>query len=316
MPANLTPDYHRAEASFRQARSTEDKIVALEEMLRAVPKHKGTEGLQGDLKARLAKLRRQPMTKAARASFSHMVDKEGAGQIALVGPPNSGKSSLVAALTHATPEVAAYPYTTREPTPGMMRFEDVGIQLVDLPPLNDEHVEPWVFDIVRRADAAWIVVNVEDGLDGLDTCRRLLEQKAIRLSAPGGAGKPALVVATGMDRADGPDDLAILSELIDWGLPVLAVSTVTREGVDALARATFAALDAIRVYTKEPGQTADRQAPYTLPRGATVLDLATRIHNQLAATMHFARVWGRGVFDGQTVGGDHVLEDGDVVEIH
>ena len=316
MPANLTPDYHRAEERFRAAKTNEDKVAALEEMLRVVPKHKGTDGLQADLEARLAKLRKQPMSKAARASFSHVVEKEGAGQVALVGPPNSGKSSLVAALTHATPEIAEYPFTTREPVPGMMPFEDVHVQLVDLPPLNLEHVEPWVWDIVRRADAVWIVVNVEDGLDGFALCRRLLEEKAIRLSPPGGGEKPALVVATGLDRDDGPDDLEILRELMEPGWPLVGVSPVTRLGLDGLARRTFETLDVIRVYTKQPGKPADKAAPFTLPRGATVADLAARIHNDLASTMHFARVWGPSVFDGQTVQREHVLAEGDVVEIH
>ncbi|HEX6849804.1 MAG TPA: GTPase [Candidatus Polarisedimenticolaceae bacterium] len=316
MPANLTPDYHRAEEHFRSAKTNEEKVLALEEMLRVVPKHKGTDGLQADLKARLAKLRKQPMSKAARASFSHVVEKEGAGQVALLGPPNSGKSSLVAALTHATPEIAEYPFTTREPVPGMMPFEDVRIQLVDLPPLNDDHVEPWVWDIARRADAVWLVVNVEDGLDGFLHSRERLDEKAIRTTPPGGGGKPALVVATGLDRGDGPDDLEILRELMDPAWPLYGVSTVTRAGLDVLAKRTFEALDVIRVYTKQPGKPADKASPFTLPRGATVADLATRIHNDLAAAMHFARVWGPSVFDGQTVHGEHVLLEGDVVEIH
>ena len=316
MPANLTPDYHRAEERFRAAKSNEDKVAALEEMLRVVPKHKGTDGLQADLKARLAKLRRQPMSKAARAAFSHVVEKEGAGQVALAGPPNSGKSSLVAALTHAAPEIAEYPFTTREPVPGMMPFEDVHVQLVDLPPLNVEHVEPWVWDIARRADAIWIVVNVEDGLDGFEISRRLLEEKAIRLAPPGGADKPALVVVTGLDRDDGPEDFEILRELMDPRWPLLPVSSITRAGLELLAQRTFEALRVIRVYTKQPGHPPDKAAPFTLPLGSTVADLAARIHNDLAVTMHFARIWGPSVFDGQTVPREHVLEEGDVIEIH
>lgn len=316
MPANLTPDYHRAEEHFRTAKTNEEKVLALEEMLRVVPKHKGTDGLQADLKARLAKLRKQPMSKAARASFSHVVEKEGAGQVALIGPPNSGKSSLVAALTHATPEIAEYPFTTREPVPGMMPFEDVRIQLVDLPPLNEDHVEPWVWDITRRADAVWLVVNVEDGLDGFLHSREMLDEKAIRTTPPGGGGKPCLVVATGLDRDDGPGDLEILRELMDPAWPLYGVSAPTKAGLDLLARRTFEALDVVRVYTKQPGKPADKGSPFTLPRGSTVQDLAARIHHDLAAAMHFARVWGPSVFDGQTVHGEHVLAEGDVVEIH
>src|SRR5512134_1728675 len=174
MPANLTPEYKRAEERFRAAKTPQDKLAALEEMLRVIPKHKGTDGLQGDLKARIAKLRKLPAKTAGKASFTHMVPREGAGQVVLVGPPNSGKSSLVAALTRATPEVADYPFTTREATPGMMPFENVAFQLVDLPPLSSVHVEPWLFDLVRHADLAWVVLDGRDPLDAFEDVQGLL----------------------------------------------------------------------------------------------------------------------------------------------
>jgi small GTP-binding protein len=312
MPANLTPDYHRAEDLFRQAKTLEDKIDALEEMLRVVPKHKGTDGLQADIKARIAKLRKQPVSKAGKAVHSHLIPREGAGQVALVGPPNTGKSSLVAALTHAKPAIAEYPFTTREATPGMMRFEDIAFQLVDLPPLNEEHVEPWVFDMARRADLLWIVVTVENAVDGLEQTRRILQAKGIDIEAV----KRALVVATGIDREGAEEDVAIVDELLEHRWPLTPVSVVTHRGIDELARRTFAALDIVRVYTKQPGKPADRAAPFTLPRGATVGDLAARVHKDLAASMKHARVWGPSAFDGQVVHADHALVEGDVVEIH
>lgn len=312
MPANVHPDYHRAEERFRQAKTPEDKIEALEEMLRVVPKHKGTDGLQADLKARLAKLRKQPPSKAGKAAHPYLVPREGAGQIALVGPPNSGKSSLVALLTHAKPEVAEYPFTTREPTPGMMAFEDVSFQLIDLPPLNDEHVEPWVYDIVRRADLLWIVVAVENAVDGIELTRRLLAAKSIDAGEDG----RALVVATGLDREGGEEDLEIVDELVEHRWPLVGVSVTTGRGIDELARRTFDALDIVRVYTKQPGKPADRSAPFTVPRGSTVGDLAALVHKDLAASMKHARIWGPSAFDGQVVHADHVLVEGDVVEIH
>lgn len=318
MPANLTPDYHRAEERLRQAKTVEAKIEALEEMLRVVPKHKGTDGLQADLKARIAKLRKQPPSKAGRATHSYLVAREGAGQIALVGPPNTGKSTLVAGLTHATPEVAEYPFTTREPTPGMMPFEDVAFQLVDLPPLVEEHVEPWVYDIVRRADLLWIVVAVENAVDEVETTERLLADKAIHLE-PGEDGrtaKRAIVVATGIDREGGADDLEIVDELLEDRFPLVGVSAIARRGIEALGRKTFRALDIMRVYTKQPGKPPDRRAPFTLPTGSTVGDLAARVHKDLAASMKHARIWGPSAFDGQSVHADHVLVEGDVVEIH
>jgi hypothetical protein len=325
MPANLTPAYLQAEARFRAAVTTEEKVAALEEMLRVLPKHKGTDKLHADLRSRLSKLRREPHHGPAKG-HSHRVPREGAGQVALVGCPNAGKSSLVAALTHATPEVAPYPLTTRDATPGMMPYEDVAFQLVDLPPLCREHVEPWVYDLVRAADLIWLVVSVADALDGLDTALALLATRGIEPcpaggalpapSRPGWVVKPALLVVTGMDRAGAHGDLEALRELLEIPWPMVPVSSVTRVGFDELARRTFGALGVMRIYTKEPGKEPDRARPFTLPVGSTVADLARTIHHDMAATMKYARVWGRSAFAGQSVGEAHVLADGDVVEIH
>jgi len=325
MPANLTPAYKQAEARFREAVTTEEKIAALEEMLRVLPKHKGTDKLHADLRSRLSRLRREPRKGPARG-HGHRIPREGAGQVALVGCPNAGKSSLVAALTHATPTVAPYPLTTRDATPGMMPFEDIAFQLLDLPPLCQEHVEPWVYDLVRAADLLWLVVPVTDALEGLDVGLDLLATHGIEpypaggtrpaASRPGWAVIPALLVVTGMDRPGAPGDLEVLRELLSIPWPVVPVSSVTRAGLDELARHTFVALRVMRIYTKEPGKDADRARPFTLPVGSTVADLARTIHNDIAATLKFARVWGTSAFDGQPVGEAHVLVEGDVVEIH
>lgn len=322
MPANLSPDYHAAEARYRAATTVEERIAAIEEMLRVIPKHKGTEKLQGDLKSRLSKLRQKPPGKGGPKAHSHHIPPEGAGQIVLVGPPNSGKSSLVRRLTHAEPEVAEYPFTTREATPGMMAFLDVQFQLIDLPPLSDEHVEPWVFDLARASDLAWIVVDVANSLDGIALVRRILGDKRIDLLPPGeaakgqGVTKPALVVVTGRDRPEAMEDLEILRSLLEEPWPLHPVSSVDGSGLETLGRATFDALGIMRVYTKQPGKPPDTQSPFTLPIGATVGDLAERIHKDILATMKFARIWGPSVHDGQTVHRDHVLVEGDVVEIH
>jgi ribosome-interacting GTPase 1 len=194
----------------------------------------------------------------------------------------------------------------------MMRFEDIAFQLIDLPPLNEEHVEPWVFDIVRRADLLWIVVTVENAVDGLELTRRILAAKGIDIEAV----KRALVVTTGIDREGGEEDVAIVDELLDHRWPLTPVSVVTQRGIEELGRRTFTALGIVRAYTKQPGKPADHAAPFTLPRGATVGDLAARVHQDLAASMKHARIWGPSAFDGQVVHADHVLVEGDVVEIH
>lgn len=326
MTTNAGPEYREAEARFRAAVTPQEKLAALEEMLRLVPKHKGTEKLCADLKSRISKLKQEPRSKGGAKGTSHKIVREGAGQVVLLGPPNSGKSTLVAALTHARPEVAPYPMTTLKATPGMMPFEDVAFQLVDLPPLCREHVEPWVYDVVRGADLAWLVLSLEDALTGLDDTLEILRGKAIGLlprerpereaRRPGWIYLPTLMVVTGMDLPGAAEDLGVLDELTEGAWPRVPVSAPQRAGIDELARATFQALDIIRVYSKEPGKDADLERPFTLPRGATVTDLAARIHKDIAAQLKHARVWGPSAHDGQSVKGGHVLMEGDVVEIH
>lgn len=325
MPANLTPEYKAAEARFRAALTREEKLAALEDMLRVLPKHKGTDKLQADLRARISKLKRQPAKKGAHAA-SHRIPREGAGQVALVGAPNAGKSSLVGLLTHADPEVAEYPLTTREATPGMMPYQDIGFQLLDLPPLNDEHVEPWVYDLIRAADLVWVVLSITRPLEGFEVVERLLASRALGLvpvtaagpaePRPGWTYLRAFMVVTGMDLPGARDDLAVLDELLGASWPKLGVSAVTGAGCDTLGRVTFDALGIIRVYTKEPGRDADRDRPFTLPHGATVGDLARTIHQDFAETFKFARVWGASALDGQRVAANHELAEGDIVELH
>lgn len=326
MPANLTPIYKQAEARFKASVTREEKIAGLEEMLRTIPKHKGTEHLQADLRSRLSKLKQEPKKKGSTKGPSHKILKEGAGQVALVGTPNAGKSSLVARLTNAQPEVAPYPLTTLKALPGMMPFKDIGFQLIDLPPVCHEHVEPWVYDLIRGVDLVWLVISVKAPLLGLELVEELLEKRAIGLypagsplpesSRPGWSYKRTILVVTGMDLPDAEGDLEALEELVDLPWPKVPVSTTTGGGMAALGPTTFEALDIIRVYSKEPRKEADLVQPFTLPRGSTVEDLAKSIHKEIAQGIRFARVWGPSVFDGQSVSEHHVLEEGDVVEIH
>lgn len=326
MPANLPPTYHEAEERLRASVTAEEKVAALEEMLRLVPKHKGTEKIQADIKSRISKLKRQPKKKVRSHGPSHHIPSEGAGQVVLVGPPNSGKSSLVTRLTHASPTVADYPLTTREATPGMMPFQDVAIQIVDLPPLNEDYVEHWVYDSIRTADLVWLVLSAESALEGVELVERLLADKAIALSPtgageseaarPGWCSKKTLMVLTGLDRPYAPEDVELLEDLLEVPWARIAVSTITGEGLEELAGETFRALAVMRVYSKQPGRPADLERPFTLTLGSTVGDLARAIHQDLSEGFRFARVWGPSAHDGQKVQQGHVLEEGDVVEIH
>lgn len=319
MPANLTPQYIKAEKEFKAAKTVEEKIACMENMLALIPKHKGTDHMQADLKRRLAQLRREQLegkAKGGKRVQVFLVEKEGAGQMALLGAPNCGKSRLVAALTNANPAVAEYPFTTHAPQPGMVRFEDVQIQLVDLPPITQDYFESWMPDTVRRADAAILVAGLDDDglLDSLDIIIKRFESIKILLVKelpaepdPLRTFRRTLIIANKLDLPGAQERLAILREYYGERFDILAVSAETGEGMAALPAQLFAFLRLIRVYTKEPGKKADLAQPYTMPAGSTVLDLAGNIHRDLAETLKSARVWGSGKYDGIFVKRDHVL---------
>ncbi len=144
MSTNLPPEYFEAERRYRAAKTPAEKIACIEELIRIVPKHKGTDKLRAGLRKRLSKQKAISQTKkgTGKRESAFSIDKEGAGQVVLVGPVNVGKSALVATLTNATPEVAGFPHTTWKPTPGMMLMENIQFQLIDTPPLNRDYMEP------------------------------------------------------------------------------------------------------------------------------------------------------------------------------
>ncbi|MFC2082789.1 GTPase [Candidatus Bipolaricaulota bacterium] len=325
MPANLTADFIKARQKLRQAKSPEEKLAALEEMLATIPKHKGTDHMQADIKKRIAKARGATgQSKKGRGgpSYEH-IPKEGAGQVVLVGPPNAGKSLILSELTNAKPEVATYPFSTLIPVPGMMAFEDIAIQLIDLPPLAPDYTESWVYSLIRSCDLILLVLDASDGellKDELDELVDQLKERNVHVvkdRRDGGEDRireiPARIVLTKSDLA-GEDDI---SEIVDQlPLPVMHVSGATGDGLGALKASVFDALDIVRIYTKLPGQKPDMTEPYTLPIGSQAIDAVRAVHREFAEKLKYVRIWGSGRFDGQQVPSDHVLEDGDIVEIH
>ncbi|WP_027355594.1 GTPase [Desulfofundulus thermocisternus] len=323
MPANLTPQYHAAEEAFRNATTIEEKIAALEEMLAVIPKHKGTEKLHADLKRRLARLREegQKKTSAGRHDPFH-VEKQGAGQVALVGYPNSGKSALVGALTRAKVKVADYPFTTTLPFSGMMPYEEIYIQLVDTPPLTAEGFPPGLAGLLRNADALLLVIDscAGDCLEQLENSLRLLnERKIIRNEIPPGvrAIPPhrLIIAANKAELPQGKENLMLLRELLPADLEVMPVSAATGLNLEQLKTRLFAVLEVIRVFTRAPGKAPDLTRPFILPRGSTVLNLAESIHKDFLKTLRGARIWGSARFPGQNVPKEYILHDRDIVEL-
>ena len=321
MPANLTPQYLEAERRFRQATTPEEQLAALTEMMATIPKHKGTEHMRADIRRRMAKVRTEAARKrsSGRGPTWQHVPREGSGQIVLVGPPNAGKSGLLAALSHAKPVVAPYPFATRIPLPGMVPFENVQLQLVDLPPVAAETAEPWLFALIRQADAALLVADLgsDDLLSSMENTQELLAGSSVQLERPGStAGVPTLLVATKADVPGAPERLEILREMMEGRYPLLVVSAEAGTNIEALRGEMFKLLNVIRVYTKAPGHRPDLSTPFVLKRGATVQDAAAVVHKDFSERLKYARIWGSRTFEGQMVQREHVLEDGDILELH
>lgn len=327
MPANLTPQYHAAEARYRAAKTTEEKIICLEEMLAVIPKHKGTDHLQGDLKSRLAKLRQEKGKKAgARRVNPHVVEREGAAQVILIGVPNSGKSALLRALTHAQPEVAPYPFTTQHQLAGMMPFEDIQIQLVDTPPLSLQYAPSWIIELIKYSDSAVLVIDmsVPDPREQVEEVQLVCEENRLKLCGrepetynPGDPFfRKCIIVGNKIDLLPAIPDQKLVNETFQSEFPIVFVSSETKQGLEVFKQTLFTFLEIVRVYSKAPHEKIERTAPFIYKSGSSILEVAESIHKDLAENFKFARVWGTGKFDGQRVPREYRVEDGDIVEIH
>jgi ribosome-interacting GTPase 1 len=343
MPANLSPEFKNAQAAFRSAREPRERLDCLREMLRTIPKHKGTEHLQADIKTRIKELTEElagPRKGGARGGPALVIRPEGAAQVALIGPPNVGKSSLHARLTGSHTAVGPYPFATKFPVPGMLPYHDVHIQLVDLPPISADFMEPWFGNAVQHADGALLALDLgePDCVEQLEAIRQRLEEKSVTLlesfeaTAPdveSGVSEdaaldpfrvrlPTLLVANKSDLLDDPaTELATFTELTGARYPAISVSAETGAGLERIGALLFDGLGVVRVYSKVPGHPPEMEQPFTVRRESTVRDVARLVHRGRSSELKFARVWGTSAeFDGQQVSGDHPVRDGDVVELH
>lgn len=333
MPANLSPEYKAAEASFRKTHDPRARLDILREMLRVIPKHKGTDHLQADIKRRIKDLSDElegpRRGGAARSGPALVVRPEGAAQIALIGPPNSGKSALHARLTGSDAHVGPYPFTTQYPEPGMMPHEDIHFQLVDLPAVSRAHPVPWLAGALQTADACMLVMDLTDPdcVEQYQAVHAVLAEKRVILTDRWEAGLggddpfaiplPTLMLVNKSDCLREADaELDTFRELTQTRYTELAVSAETGQGLSGIGPWLYRNLGVVRVYTKTPGRAPEKGRPFTLRRGQTVEDVARLVHKDMASTLKYARVWGESGFDGQHVGREHVLGDGDVVELH
>ncbi|MEN6438743.1 MAG: TGS domain-containing protein [Syntrophobacter sp.] len=327
MPANLPPPYFEAEKRYREGRTPEEKIEALEDMLTIMPKHKGTDKLRADLRRRIAKHKSDSRERkgAGKRESAYNIDKEGAAQAIVIGPPNTGKSSLVAVLTNARPEIADFPHSTWSPTPGMALFENIQFQLVDTPPVPTEFADPGFADLLRRTDIIVVLIDIQgDPLQHLeDTIVYLAGLRIFPSGVPIPPDlskrpfvKKVLVAVNKVDDPSAEEDYRAFLELSEMPLAYIPVSVLHGWNLSAFLRKLYDIADVIRVYTKSPGKEPDLKSPFVLSARSTLEDLATEIHKDFVTKLKFAKVWGKEVFGGQMVQRDYVLKDGDVVEIH
>ncbi len=327
MPANLTPDYLEAEAKFKQAKTTDEKIKALEVMMAVIPKHKGTEKLRGQLKSRMAKLkeelRRKPTIGKAEQAF--FIKREGSAQALLLGLPNAGKSTLFSKMTNAFSEIADYPFTTQKPLPGMMRFENLQIQLVDTPPLQLDHVEPGFPNLIRNADVLLLMVDLtDDPIFQVEVLLEILQGMRIRVGGKGVAPPletgwaflKALLLGNKCDLTKAMEAYGAFAERFKEIFPILPISAKEEMNLGEVKKEVYQMLGIIRVYTKVPGGDPDFSEPVVLKKGSTVEDVALSIHKDFVKKLRYARIWGSGKFDGQMVKRDYPLSEGDVIELH
>jgi hypothetical protein len=327
MPANLTPQYLEAEAKFKQAKSVPEKISALEVMMAVIPKHKGTEKLRGQLKSRMAKLKEELQKRPAvsRAEQAYNIKREGAAQVVLLGLPNSGKSSLFTRLTHAPSEVADYPFTTQKPIPGMMKFENLQVQLVDTPPIQMDRIEPGFPNLIRNANAVLIVLDLtEDPVFQMEVLLEELNRMKIGIGdrepahplEEGWVFKKAFLLGNKADLRNAMEGFRALESQFKGQLMVLPVSATGEMNFEEIKKEVYHRLDILRVYTKIPGKEPDLTEPVILRKGSTIDGVALSVHKDFAAKLKYARIWGSGKFDGQMVKRGYRVSEGDVIELH
>jgi ribosome-interacting GTPase 1 len=337
MPANLTLRYLQAEKEYRRATTAEEELACLQAMLRELPKHKGTDKLQADLKQRISKAKQayEARKNAKKQGTGLRMPRQGAGRVVLLGGPNVGKSQFVQTTTRAEPEVAVYPFTTQKPSPAMMPFEDVFFQLVDTPPVTGDLFDADTESLVRGADLVLLLLDLgsDEGLsDGLAVTKRLA------------AGRTRLATESYLDDADigvsytrtilVPNKIDLPDAPLRWQMfqdeglprshgkggpsfPHALISAIEGTGIDELRQAVFDALEVVRVYTKLPTEKEpDFTNPFTIRRGETLAEVAQLIHKDIADHLKSARVWGSQVHGGTQVKPDYEPADKDVVELH
>lgn len=303
MPANLPPQFFKLQEKLKKTKDNQEKIEILKEMLAICPKHKGTERVQEEIKSKIAKLRRALPKKIKREQI-YFVEKEGAGQVILIGPPNSGKTSLLNLICNTNFEVRDYPFTTKLPTPGMFLYQNVLIQLVDTPPLTRDFHPGWMKSLIRQADLILILLDLEkDPKENLKEILDIFEEWKIE--------QKILIVGNKFEKEISKRNFEILKEEFE----VFPISVKEKINIEELKEKIFQSLNIIRVYSKEPKKEVDFERPWILKKGTKLIEWVEEINKEMVKKFQGAKLYKKDLKSFQLVGKDYVLQDGDIIEI-
>ncbi|GIU68501.1 MAG: GTP-binding protein [Candidatus Pacearchaeota archaeon] len=294
MPVNASPEYIKAEKEYLAEKDLERKIEALKKMISLAPDHKGAENLRAELKSRLKRLQEKLEKKKKTKKGGKQGIKKEDLQAVIIGFTNVGKSKLLSLLTNSSPQIAPYPFTTKEPVVGTMDFYGVKIQIIEVPAIGSEYYNK---GLVNTADLILILVS------------SLEEIPLIESYLPNVRGKKLIV----FNLKENVDERKVEANLKTKKFNFFLINLEKSNDIEKLKERIFNCFDKIRVYTKEPGKEKDEK-PIILEKDTTIEILSKKIFPNNVKIKE-ARIWGpSSKFPGQIVGLKHVLKDLDVVE--
>lgn len=299
MPINANYKYMNAEAKFLEAKTDEEKLAALEEMLKTMPSHKSAEALRKNIRTRYKKLREKLEAYKKRKSAGKKGIKKEEMQAVITGTTNTGKSSLISCLTNANPAIAPYPYTTKQPTLGTLNYEGCKIQIIDLPAIENEFCE---LGIVNTADTLLIVI---EKIEQIEEIFPFLEN----------ATKTRIIIFNKTDLLSPEGKRKIKARLQSKKYNFLLFSCKTKENLEELKEKIFQSFNKIRIYTKEPGKPRDNE-PVIMPSNSTVKDVAKKIFHSSVKIKEVRITGPSSKFPNQKTSPEHILKDKDIIEFH
>ena len=297
---NQSPFYQKAEAKFLAAQTDEDRLKFLEEMIRECPKHKSSEKMLANLKTRRIKLKEkiERERKVKKSSGKTGIKKEDM-QAVLIGKTKSGKSSLLSLLTNAKPEISSYNFATKKPVIGMIDYDGVGIQLIEVPAIESEYFDK---GIVNSADTILILIT---DLEQIPEIEKKIEK----------ANGKRIILFNKIDLLSENEKRKIYATLQSKKYNFILISVKTKENIEQLKEKLFHSFEKIRIYTKQPEEKQKSKKPIILNPSSTVKDVAEKILKGFSSHILQTKIWGpSSKYPRQVVGLKHELKDLDVVE--